>query len=73
MADEAGVSRLYGGIHYPSDIDEGKAHGDRIGAWVRERGEGGRAPTEREVREGGRTRHRGPGQPVLKGTLAGLD
>jgi hypothetical protein len=34
MADEAGVSRLYGGIHYPSDISEGKAHGTRIGAWV---------------------------------------
>ena len=34
MADEAGLSRLYGGIHYPSDITEGKAHGVRIGAWV---------------------------------------
>ena len=34
MADEAGLSRLYGGIHYPSDIDEGRAHGVRIGAWV---------------------------------------
>jgi hypothetical protein len=34
MADEAGLSRLYGGIHYPSDIREGKAHGTRIGAWV---------------------------------------
>ena len=34
MADEAGVSRLYGGIHYPSDITEGRAHGGRIGAWV---------------------------------------
>ena len=34
MADEAGISRLYGGIHYPSDIREGKAHGDRIGVWV---------------------------------------
>lgn len=34
MADEAGVSRLYGGIHYPSDIEQGKAHGNRIGAWV---------------------------------------
>ncbi|HUQ27838.1 MAG TPA: vanadium-dependent haloperoxidase, partial [Usitatibacter sp.] len=34
MAEEAGVSRLYGGIHYPSDIREGKAHGTRIGAWV---------------------------------------
>jgi membrane-associated phospholipid phosphatase len=34
MADEAGISRLYGGIHYRSDIDQGKAHGTRIGSWV---------------------------------------
>lgn len=34
MADEAGLSRLYGGIHYPSDITQGKAHGGRIGTWV---------------------------------------
>jgi len=34
MADEAGISRLYGGIHYRSDIVSGKAHGKRIGAWV---------------------------------------
>jgi hypothetical protein len=34
MADEAGLSRLYGGIHYPSDITQGRAHGVRIGAWV---------------------------------------
>jgi membrane-associated phospholipid phosphatase len=32
MRDEAGISRLYGGIHYPSDIAEGKAHGLRIAA-----------------------------------------
>ena len=32
MRDEAGISRLYGGIHYPSDIAEGKAHGIRIAA-----------------------------------------
>jgi hypothetical protein len=30
-AEEAGISRLYGGIHYRSDIDYGKAHGTRIG------------------------------------------
>jgi membrane-associated phospholipid phosphatase len=43
LADEAGISRLYGGIHYRSDIDEGKAHGARIGAVVVEfaRGDGG--------------------------------
>ena len=34
MADEAGISRLYGGIHYPSDIKDGRAHGTRIGDWV---------------------------------------
>src|SRR5687767_9709283 len=34
MADEAGISRLYGGIHYPSDIEQGKAHGRRIGEHV---------------------------------------
>jgi hypothetical protein len=31
MADEAGISRMYGGIHYRSDIEGGKAHGLRIG------------------------------------------
>jgi hypothetical protein len=34
MADEAGISRMYGGIHYRSDIVQGKAHGQRIGTWV---------------------------------------
>ena len=34
QADEAGISRRYGGIHYRSDIDQGKAHGQRIGANV---------------------------------------
>jgi hypothetical protein len=32
MRDEAGISRLYGGIHYRSDIESGKEHGKRIGA-----------------------------------------
>jgi hypothetical protein len=32
MRDEAGISRLYGGIHYRSDIEGGKLHGDRIAA-----------------------------------------
>jgi hypothetical protein len=31
MADEAGISRVYGGIHYPSDVQAGKDHGGRIG------------------------------------------
>jgi hypothetical protein len=34
MSDEAGVSRLYGGIHYRSDIENGKAHGKVVGADV---------------------------------------
>ncbi|WP_353267400.1 phosphatase PAP2 family protein [Gemmatimonas sp.] len=33
-ADEAGISRLYGGIHFPSDISGGKAHGIAIGQRV---------------------------------------
>ena len=34
QADEAGISRLYGGIHYRSDIDRGKEHGTRIGGFT---------------------------------------
>lgn len=34
MRDEAGISRMYGGIHYRSDIEGGKAHGDRIAAFT---------------------------------------
>jgi hypothetical protein len=34
MRDEAGISRMYGGIHYRSDIDAGKAHGDRIAGYT---------------------------------------
>jgi hypothetical protein len=34
MADEAGMSRLYGGIHYMKDIVEGKAHGKRIAGFA---------------------------------------
>jgi hypothetical protein len=30
LAEEAGISRLYGGIHYRSDIEQGKAHGLRV-------------------------------------------
>jgi hypothetical protein len=42
MADEAGISRMYGGIHYRSDIEGGKAHGLRIGKHAMEfvRGDG---------------------------------
>jgi hypothetical protein len=34
MRDEAGISRLYGGIHYRSDIDAGKLHGNRIAGYT---------------------------------------
>jgi hypothetical protein len=34
MADEAGISRLYGGIHYMRDITEGKAHGKRVASFT---------------------------------------
>ncbi len=34
MADEAGISRLYGGIHYMNDISAGKAHGSRVAAFT---------------------------------------
>lgn len=32
MRDEAGISRVYGGIHYPTDVEFGKQHGIRIAA-----------------------------------------
>lgn len=34
MRDEAGISRLYGGIHYPSDIEAGKQHGGRVAGYT---------------------------------------
>jgi membrane-associated phospholipid phosphatase len=34
MRDEAGLSRVYGGIHYQIDIAAGKAHGDRIAGYT---------------------------------------
>ena len=34
MKDEAAISRLYGGIHYRSDIEVGKEHGQRIGGYT---------------------------------------
>ena len=33
MAQEASMSRLYGGIHYRSDLEVGKTHGQRIGGY----------------------------------------
>jgi hypothetical protein len=32
--DEAGISRLYGGIHYRSDIEIGIEHGRRVGGYT---------------------------------------
>jgi hypothetical protein len=34
MRDEAAISRLYGAIHYRSDIQTGKDHGARIGGYT---------------------------------------
>jgi PAP2 superfamily len=34
MREEAGISRLYGGIHYRSDIDAGKQHGVTIAGYT---------------------------------------
>jgi hypothetical protein len=44
MRDEAGISRLYGGIHYRSDIEAGKAHGERIAAHTLTFAQGDGAP-----------------------------
>ena len=44
MRDEAGISRLYGGIHYRSDIDAGKAHGIRIATYTLNFAQGDGAP-----------------------------
>lgn len=34
MRNEAAISRLYGGIHYRSDIEKGKAHGTAIAGYT---------------------------------------
>ncbi len=34
LRDEASISRLYGGIHFRSDIERGKEHGQRVGGHV---------------------------------------
>ncbi len=39
MAEEAGISRLYGGIHYRFDIDEGQKGGECIGKMAVLRGQ----------------------------------
>jgi len=44
MRDEAGISRMYGGIHYRSDIEAGKAHGGRIANYTLNFAKGDGAP-----------------------------
>lgn len=39
-AEEAGISRFYGGIHFRDAIDNGRLQGEQIGAWVLRRVEG---------------------------------
>ena len=34
LKEESSISRLYGGIHYRSDIEMGKSHGKRIGGYT---------------------------------------
>jgi membrane-associated phospholipid phosphatase len=34
LMQEAAISRLYGGIHYRSDIETGKTHGARVGGYT---------------------------------------
>ena len=34
LKDEAAISRLYGGIHYRSDIEVGKILGERVGGYT---------------------------------------
>jgi hypothetical protein len=34
LKEEASISRLFGGIHYRSDLEVGKAHGKRIGGYT---------------------------------------
>jgi len=44
MRDEAGISRLYGGIHYRSDIDAGKSLGGRVATFTLNFARGDGAP-----------------------------
>ena len=32
--EEASISRLYAGIHYRSDVELGKTHGERVGGYT---------------------------------------
>ena len=44
LADEAGISRLYAGIHYRADVLRGKEHGERIGNAVVRYARGDQSP-----------------------------
>ncbi len=46
MAEEAGMSRLYGGIHYMFDIEEGQKGGKAIGELAVERGKADGCPPQ---------------------------
>ena len=44
LAEEAGLSRLYGGIHYRFDLDAGMQLGREVAAWARQHDVVGRRP-----------------------------
>jgi hypothetical protein len=44
LADEAAMSRLYGGIHYRFDNDAGLRLGRQVGAWALQRDVVGHRP-----------------------------
>jgi hypothetical protein len=46
MAQEAGISRLYGGIHYRFDIEQGAEDGKRIGQLAVQRGMADKSPQQ---------------------------
>ncbi len=48
MAEEAGMSRLYGGIHYRFDIEEGQKGGSEIGRMAVSRGQNDGCPPHSE-------------------------
>lgn len=45
-AEEAGLSRLYGGIHFMDAVDNGRLQGLQVGEWVLQKLEGKEATTE---------------------------
>jgi membrane-associated phospholipid phosphatase len=57
-ADEAGLSRIYGGIHYRFDSDVGLALGRTIARYVLDRDVAGRWPRDHGDGRGGDRQHR---------------